>query len=395
MELFDVIVVGAGPAGATAARILSAGGLSVLVVERRTFPRAKPCAGWVSPWVFDLTGVTPRDYGTRATLVPFSSLVVWDARDTAREVAFNRVRGYGIIRSEFDAFLVSLIQGARIIEGTGVTDIRRKAGMLIINGRYAAPVVIGAGGHRCPVARLFGRISPNERYVTAVVSETLLGREVIASLTPHPGVPQIIFNDDFTGYGWYFPKGDYLNIGVGTTTAVRLGVHRDALMTRLKRRGMIPDHGRHPLARFSGHSYKLMRVSPRLLCTDGVLLAGDAAGVAYNMSGEGIGPAIFSGLAAAETLIGAAGNYSEQGLGGYPERLYRKFGRPYRQGFLAAVSSMPGFLSRAARRAAVGTALSRRSLVADRWFFRDRLIPGFPLSDGYVPKSDGGKYDVL
>jgi geranylgeranyl reductase family protein len=371
MELFDVIVVGAGPAGSSAARSLSAQGLSVLVMERHSFPRTKPCAGWVSPLVFEMTGVTPEQYAARATLVSFSSLIVLDRKGVGREVAFDRVKGYGVIRLEFDAFLASLMKNARLLEGARAIDIDRHGSSVVINGQYKAPLVIGAGGHRCPVARKFGQTRPDERYITAVVSETRLGREVINSLTPHPDIPQIIFNDDFSGYGWYFPKGDYLNIGVGTTSAGRLGAYRDALIARLEKRGMLPDQRRYPLSRFSGHAYKLMRVSPRRLSTDGILLAGDAAGVAYNMSGEGIGPAIFSGLCAAEVVIGARGNYSWQSLAAYPERLYARFGTPYPRGLTSAISSISGLLSPAVRLFAVGSRASRRYVVADRWFFRD------------------------
>ncbi|MBN2223594.1 MAG: NAD(P)/FAD-dependent oxidoreductase [Deltaproteobacteria bacterium] len=371
MELFDVIVVGAGPAGATAARTLGARGLSVLVMERYSFPRSKPCAGWISPWVLELIGVTPDQYANRGTLVSFSSLIVWDGRNVGREVKFDQIKGYGIIRSEFDASLVSLMKNVRFAEDSPVRDITRHTGTVTINGRYRAPVVIGAGGHNCPVARKFGRIRPDERYVTAVVSETRLGRDVINSLTPHPDIPQVIFHDDFTGYGWYFPKGDYLNIGVGTTSAERLTSHRDALMLRLKKGGMLPDRKRYPLNAFTGHAYKLMRISPRRLCSGGILLAGDAAGIAYNMSGEGIGPAVFSGLCAAETILAANGDYSPRSLTDYPRLLYARFGAPYPEKLISALSLIPGFLSPLVRLSAVTSRTTRRHLVARRWFFRD------------------------
>lgn len=371
MERYDLIVVGAGPAGAAAARSLSDRGLSVLVMERRRLPRAKPCAGWVSPWVFELIGVTPEDYAARATLVSFCSLIVWDGHDRPREVAFDRIMGYGIIRSELDAFLVSRIINARIIQETAAVDIRRGPRAIVVNERFTAPVIIGAGGHRCPVAVRFGRIDPTERYVTAVVSETRLDRQTIGRLTPYRDVPQVIFNDDFSGYGWFFPKGDYLNVGVGTTAPARLGAHRDSLMARLAGLRMLPDRNRQTIAGFSGHAYKLMRVSPRLLCSDGVLLVGDAAGVAYNMSGEGIGPAIFSGLCAADTVCEAGGDYSCRQLARYTERLYARLGSPYPDALIAAAAVVPGFLSPIVRRLAVGNPAFRRHVVARRWFFRD------------------------
>jgi hypothetical protein len=88
------------------------------------------------------------------------------------------------------------------------------------------------------------------------------------------------------------------------------------------------------------------------------------------MSGEGIGPAIFSGIAAARTVVEAAGDYSSDSLDRYSERLRAHFGKPYPEGLVSAVSLAPGFLNPIARRIAVGSRMTRR-LVARRWFFRD------------------------
>jgi len=96
------------------------------------------------------------------------------------------------------------------------------------------------------------------------------------------------------------------------------------------------------------------------------LRAGSPAGVAYTMSGEGIGPAIFSGL--------ADGDCSAKGPRGYPARFHTQFARPYPKGLVSAVSSAPGFLSRLARTAAAGISASRRYLMA----IRDWHICAFP-----------------
>ncbi len=371
MELYDVIVVGAGPAGSTAARLLASEGLSVLILEQNTFPRLKPCAGWVSPWVFDLIGVGPDQYARKGTVVPFSSLVIWDEHQIPHPVAFDRTMGYGIIRREFDSFLLSRIKGASIVQGTRVTAVKDDADSVVINGAYRGRVVIGAGGHRCPIARKMGHIRPDEQFVTAVVSETRLPHAVMAAISPIPDVPQIIFNDDFSGYGWYFPKGNYLNIGVGTTMGPALKSHRGALMARLAGKTMLPDPRRNPLEPFIGHAYKLMRTTTRTLVSDRFLLSGDAAGVAYNMSGEGIGPAIFSGLLAAETIIEARGNYSRHALSSYVERLTGRLGRPYSPRLLSLMSYMPAWAGISFGRRAAGSGLLRRELIAKRWFLRD------------------------
>jgi flavin-dependent dehydrogenase len=142
-------------------------------------------------------------------------------------------------------------------------------------------------------------------------------------------------------------------------------------MVLLTKRKMLPDPRRHPLRPFVGHAYKLMRATPRRLVSDGFLLVGDAAGVAYNISGEGIGPAIFSGGIAAETIIEARGDYSEGTLSRYVGRLHDRLGSPYRRWFLSLISLVPASAGPLLMRYVTGSALLRRELVARRWFFRD------------------------
>ncbi len=371
MELHDVIVVGAGPAGAIAAGALASHGLNVLVVDKDTFPREKPCAGWISPLVFELTGISPQEYMKSGTLISFSSLVVWDLKGVPREVEFKRTMGYGIIRSEFDSFLVKRMRGAALKEGVRVSSVERDGHGVVINGSLKAKVIIGAGGHFCPVAKRFGEEGTNEKAVAAVVSETRLDKETIMGLTPNPDTPEIVFNEDFSGYGWYFPKGEYLNIGVGSTSPKDVNSHKERLLKRLGDLGRLPDPGRYPLSKFSGHAYKLFKVAPRRLVSDRVILVGDSAGVAYNMTGEGIGPAIFSGLAAARTIIDAGGNYSAENLSVYRKRIYSRFGRPYSPLFLSIAPLIPKSVIGLLRRIALGGSFGRREIVAKRWFFRD------------------------
>ena len=371
MELYDVIVIGAGPSGATAARVMAHAGLDVLVIEKETFPREKPCAGWISPLVFELSGVSPDIYSRENTLASFSSLIVWDNRDVPREVAFTRTMGYGIIRSQFDQALVSMIGDAKLLMGVRVESVERDNEGIIINDSFRAPVVIGAGGHFCPVAREFEEINTDEKKVVAVVSETRIKKDILKRYTPYPDTPEIIFNNDFTGYGWYFQKGEYLNIGVGTTSVNSLKAHRDLLLERLNRKGRLPDKDAFDISGFSGHAYKLYKLSSRNMVSDSVILVGDAAGIAYNMSGEGIGPAIFSGLTAAQTINDAGGDFSEESLLKYQKRIISRFGRPYSRRLTSILSSLPPWIISIIRKMAIGIPLSRREIIAKRWFFRD------------------------
>lgn len=371
MELHDVIIVGAGPAGSTAGRILASAGFDVLVIDKDTFPREKPCAGWISPMALTLSGISPKEYREKATLISFSSVVIWDTKNRPREVRFKKTLGYGIIRSEFDTTLLEEIKGVSLREGVRITSIERDDDGLILNDRLKAKVVIGAGGHNCPAAKRFGEIRKDEKIIAAVVSESRIGKDEIKKHTQYPDIPEIIFNDDFAGYGWYFSKGDYLNIGIGSTITKDINSYKNRLLEKLDKIGRLPDPELFPLSKFRGHVYKLNKLTPRRLVTDRVLLIGDACGMSYNMSGEGIGPAIFSGFAAAQTIIDAGGDYSANSLSIYLKLIYTKFGRPYPDFLLHLASSVPKAIFHLIRNATLGTSLGRSEIIAKRWFFRD------------------------
>ncbi len=371
MELHDVIIVGAGPAGSTAGRVLISAGFDVLVIDKDTFPREKPCAGWISPMALELSGNSPKEYEKKGTLTSFSSVVIWDTKNRPREVRFKKTLGYGIIRSEFDTALLEEIKGVSLREGVRISSIERDDDGVILNDSLKAKVVIGAGGHNCPVAKRFAEIKKDEKIIAAVVSETRVGKDEIRKHTEYSDIPEIIFNDDFSGYGWYFPKGDYLNIGIGSTITKDLNSYKNRLLEKLDKIGRLPDPEGFPPFKFRGHVYKLNKLTPRRLVSDRVLFTGDAGGMAYNMSGEGIGPAILSGFAAAQTIIDAGGDYSAENLSIYQKLIYSKFGRPYPDFLLHLASSVPETFFHILKNATIGTSFGRREIIAKRWFFRD------------------------
>ena len=95
---------------------------------------------------------------------------------------------------------------------------------------------------------------------------------------------------DLRGYGWFFPKGDFINVGIGITGGNdgSLPRRRDALLAMLRATGRLPEA--MPLDPFKGHAYVVRRQAPRRLAGPGFCLVGDAAGLARDLSGEGIGP---------------------------------------------------------------------------------------------------------
>ncbi len=119
-------------------------------------------------------------------------------------------------------------------------------------------------------------------------------------------IPELYFCPDLAGYGWCFRKGNYLNIGLGRLNSPGVAAHVQSFCRFLRERGKVccdvPE-------RFHGHAYRIYeRIAPKLV-DDGVLFIGDAAGLAYPQSGEGIRPAVESGLLAADVLAAAAGDY--------------------------------------------------------------------------------------
>ena len=185
---------------------------------------------------------------------------------------------------------------------------------------------------------------------------------------------QLYFCPDLKGYGWCFAKGEYLNVGLGREDSHRLSEHVERFRCWLERRGGIP---RDLPGKFNGHAYLLYPESRRRLYDDGVLLIGDAAGLAYPRSGEGIRPAIESGLMAAETIVDAAGAYTGAKLAPYVQRLAQRFGT--RKPEPDAVQWLPQSLRQSLAAKLLATTWFARNVVIDRWFLHAEqraLLPG-------------------
>ena len=293
----EAIVVGAGPAGSTAARELAARGVEVLLLDRARFPRDKPCGG----------GVTVRC----DALLPFSiEPVVEDVVDGAviqlregRRVdrAYGAPLAYMTQRSRLDAFLAERAQeaGAGFRDGQRVRRVRPDGGggFEVELGGGAAPevhrarVLIGADGAN-------GIVGPALGYERAAESAIALEGNV-----PFPdGVPDWLrgrvalqLGTMRGGYGWLFPKGDHVNAGVGCWKAAARGGLRPRLDALCRGYGIDPAR----LESLRGHHLPMRRRgSP--LASGRSALAGDAAGLVDPLSGEGIYAAIASGAAVAE-----------------------------------------------------------------------------------------------
>lgn len=370
MERFDAVIVGGGPAGSTSAWRLQKSGMKVALIDKAQFPRDKVCGGWITPAVLNLLELNVDTYGRNHTCQPISGFMTALLPGNAVRTEYSQPVSYGIRRIEFDNFLLQR-SGAVLRLGEAVHAIRRDGNSWVVNETVETPLLIGAGGHHCPVARFLGAApGRRERAVTAREAEVPLSLEMASAIQVAPQIPHLYFCHDLKGYGWCFRKGNYLNIGMGREDSGGFNDHLEEWVQELRRRKVIPSG--MPL-NFKGHAYLLRSHSVRPLAADGAVLVGDAAGLAFSKSGEGILPAVESGLLAAESILSAGEGYDRKALRSYEERMLERFG--------------PGGLDHrfSDREESHWKKLIAQGLMASRWFVRRWVLDSGFLHTGLLP----------
>lgn len=289
---YDVIIVGAGPAGSTTARECASRGLSVLLLDRAEFPRDKPCGG----------GVNVRT----ARLLPFDLADVTECVVTGLRVSVNRCSVFDRTSSEplsyltqrrlLDTFLVekAVAAGATLRERTSARSVERTRSNVTVRAgseTFQARTLVAADGANGPTARLAGIAVPRS-----------LGIALEGNITPdcYPPTWRNIFGIDVGatpgGYGWLFPKGDHVNVGVG-------GWYHIGPTLRPRLDEMTRFYGFDPDLLWGVRGHPLpVRVPTAPLVDGNILLVGDSAGLLDPLTGEGIYAAVWSGRSAAEHL---------------------------------------------------------------------------------------------
>lgn len=358
-----MLVVGGGPAGSSVAWGLRGSGLRVRVIDRCEFPRDKTCAGWVTPAVWSALEIEPKEYAAEGrTLQPIRGFQIGRLGCAPSRVAAPEVVSHGIRRCEFDAFLLRRC-GAELGLGEAVRTLERRPEGWLVDGRVHARLLVGAGGHFCPVARRLGAGRAKEVPIAAQEIELELDEEAGVD----PELPEIWFSADLAGYGWAFRKGRFLNVGLGRRGGEGLAEHVDAFLAGLRRDGRIPARWG---GRARGHAYLTHGSTRRPLVGPGVALVGDAAGLAYPRSGEGIRPAVESGLLLARALAGAGDPADPAALARYEAALVARLGaRGPRAG---AGEPPPAWQAVLAGRLFALPWFARR-VVVDGWFLNRRV----------------------
>ncbi|MGQ9572589.1 MAG: geranylgeranyl reductase family protein [Dehalococcoidia bacterium] len=291
---YDAIVVGAGPAGSTLARLLAQQGAQVLLLDRAGFPRAKPCAG----------GVTVRAARqVDIDLAPVVERTIFAGRFTYRlgkafRHRFDQPLAFMTQRERLDLFLAerAASAGAQFHDGEAMRAVEAAGRTITVRtdkGAYTARALAGADGVNGIVGRSTG---------TAPRLDLLVGLEANVSLETTAGRrwQDMIALDLGTlpgGYGWVFPKGDHLNVGVGAWRHLAPYL-RSSLVALCQRYRLPSDRLSDP----RGHYLPLRRPgSP--IGRGPVLTLGDAAGLVDSLSGEGIHTAFLSARLAAEAIV--------------------------------------------------------------------------------------------
>jgi geranylgeranyl reductase family protein len=335
-RIWDVIVVGAGPAGAIAAFELAKSGMQVLIIEKEKLPRMKVCAGGLTTKArkaipFDVSPVI--DLEASGGMLTYKGKLVLKA-DLQKPLASL------VNRSEFDHFLTQQAQkqGADLLDGLKVVSIKQKEDFVLVKtaqGTYSGRYLVGADGVNSRVARDLG-LSPDREKGYAVEAELVVPNATLTNLDKH-----VVF--DFGalryGYGWIFPKSDHLSVGVCYAKQDRPTGMKDKLYEFIHSQPMLHTYTVRSIHGHPGPIGGIKADLHRGRC----LVVGDAANLADAWMGEGLYYAIESGKIASQSIIDAQKqaksdlkNYSKQVNQGINQQLY------YARRLARLIYGMPG-----------------------------------------------------
>ena len=367
---FDVLIIGGGPAGSTLAWALRNSGIDIAVMDKEDFPRHKICAGWVTPAVMQELNIDLDDYAHGRVLQPISGFRISQIGQKQVQSHYSGDPvSYGIRRIEFDNYLLQRSE-SKLLTGMAFKHMERIDNGWRVNDELDAKLVIGAGGHFCPVARAIGSKGVSEVAVTAQEVEFEMTPEQVDVCPIDAEVPELFFTPDLKGYGWIFRKGNFLNIGLGREDKHKLSSHVQDFIRYLKQQNKIPQDLPD---KFNGHAYLLYPHAIRDIVSDNVLLIGDAAGLAYPQSGEGIRPAVESALLAARVIKQCHGDYAAVQLQAYHELIEQRFGK--REPGPDLLERLPLGIKQLFASELMKTRWFTQKIMTERWFLQSQQEP--------------------
>jgi geranylgeranyl reductase family protein len=325
--MYDLIVVGAGPAGTSAARTAAQHGFATLLLEKERVPRNKLCGGGVTPKVMNLMDFTfPKE------------LVEREARAARIHVGgtlyhFESAQPlvYMTSRTKFDSFLAAKAAdaGAEVKDRSPVRAIEVTKSHVEVRTsteRFTSKILIGADGTGGPTARTAGFYHSwrSDEVSYAIESEVSVGESAVQDFVGGPSYFDLHFGVSPAGYGWVFPKDDHLTVGVGC----RLSKLRDGMGLFKAFAKRVSALEGFDVPRPQAHLIPLGGAASVASVRERVLLAGDSAAFVEPLLGEGIYFSIRGGQIGAEVAAEAIHEekYTPKFLARYERRCREAFG---------------------------------------------------------------------
>lgn len=288
MKKYDVIIIGAGPAGSSAAYTLARSKINVLVIDRYPFPRYKPCAGGLTVKTFnsfDFSISKEVKYSTSNVVASYKNKIF-------HNISGNKTLAKMVERKEFDNFLIkkAVDSGATFLDGMKVTEVTWENAEFSIKTDkefFRCNYLIGADGTNSIVNRTFN-IVKRDLYGFAVEINCPVSKDNIGRFNM-----TFDFGTVPNGYLWIFPKDEYVCVGAYTTNKKMKNIQK-YLLDYIEKLGLVPE-----TVKLKGHAipyYGINYKQPDFPC----ILVGDAAGFGEYWTGEGIYYAVKSGTIAAE-----------------------------------------------------------------------------------------------
>jgi geranylgeranyl reductase family protein len=328
--MYDLIVVGAGPAGASAARTAAQHGLNTLILEKERLPRSKLCGGGVTAKV-----LTKLDFKLPKELIEYEAKAV---RIHLGEGVHNfetaQTLVYMTSRSKFDSFLTekAVEAGAEVkdkhpvrsVEATGThVDVKTS------DGDFRSKMLIGADGMGGPTARTGGFYASwkPDQVAYAIESEVYVGEKGVRNFVGDASYLDLYFGVSSAGYGWVFPKNDHLTVGVGCRLS-RLRDGQELLNGFIKQ---VQGLETFEIPKPQAHLIPLGGAAKVPAARNRMLLAGDCAGFAEPLLCEGIYFSIWGGQIAAHVAAEACKRekFDRKFLANYERRCEKAFGADF------------------------------------------------------------------